>query len=132
MFIWSHGAGRVRHGGDRSSVFVRKTILISNFVIQYMILLNFNVLWLLSCPIFFSKLRELSRLVLVPSFFLEQSVEQVSVCGTDARDVLADWLITIKPRELFENIALLNYSRTKTAFVFVFAFALCIHGPYMS
>ena len=55
-----------------------------------------NFTWLLSCPLsclFFSKLHKQSRLTLVPSFFLERVGVEVSICGNDARKVIADWLI---------------------------------------
>ena len=35
----------------------------------------------------------------MPSFFLERSGVEDSICGNCAREVLADWLVAKKPRE---------------------------------
>ena len=57
---------------------------------------------LVHCP-FFSKLHKQSRLTLVPSFFLERSGVDVSICGNDASKVLADWLISKKAARTYEK-----------------------------
>ena len=69
---------------------------------------HFQESWLFSCQLscpFFPKLHKQSRLTLVPSFFLERSGVQVSICGNDAREVPADWLIAKKPRHLLRKFA---------------------------
>jgi len=48
-------------------------------------------------------LHKQSRLTLVPSLFLERSGVQASVCGNDAREELADWLIAKKSCELLKK-----------------------------
>jgi len=57
--------------------------------------------WPSSC-LFFSKIHKQSTLTLVPSFFLERSGVHVSICGNDAREVPAGWLIANKPRDLLK------------------------------
>jgi len=51
-----------------------------------------------------SKIHKQSRLTLVSSFFLERPGVQVSVCGNDAKKVLAEWLISKKASRPYEKI----------------------------
>ena len=93
--------------------------------------------WLLSCLLsfpFFSTLHKQSRLTLVPSFFLERSGVQVSICGNDAREVPADWLIAKKPRDLLRKFALeaINAAGRATKNLFAFALAFCLNGSSTS
>jgi len=92
--FWNHGAGKESDTEEITllSVFVRKTTMEK----KEACVSARHFTWLLSCPLscpFFSKLYRQSRLTLVPSFFLERVGVEVSICGNDARKVIADWLI---------------------------------------
>ena len=83
----------------------------------------------LSCP-FNTKLHKQSRMTLVPSSFLERSGVQVSVCGNDASEVLDDWSIAKKTRELLTKFApgTIKAAVCANKNVYAFAFALYLNG----
>ena len=92
---------------------------------------QFQESWLLSCPLscpFFSKLHKQCRRTLVPSFSLEQSGVQVSICGNDAREVPADWLIAKKLHDLLRKFALGAIKGVVCANKYLFVFALYLKG----
>jgi len=105
LVIMNHGAGIIRHGWDHSSVFVRKTILISNGRLHFHTVHDssqFLVLCLVhSSPNVTSKLQ--SKLTLVPSFCLERAGVQFSLCRSDVMEGLADWLIAKNVARLSEK-----------------------------
>ena len=76
LVIRNHGAGIIRHRKDHSSVFVRKILLMSNSCLlchsvddSFQFQRHGLELSCQFCCIFFSKLHNLSRLTLMPSFF---------------------------------------------------------------
>jgi len=86
---------------------------------------------LLSCPLscpFFSELHKKSRLTLVPSFFLEPLGVEVSICGNDAREVLADCLIAKKAAQTSKKFALGAIKAVIHANKNLFAFALYLNS----
>ena len=68
----------------------------------------------------------------MPSFFLERSGVEDSICGNGAREVLADWLIAKKPREHLKKIALGATKAVVRANKNMFAFALYLNGSYIN
>ena len=126
LYLYSN---RIERGACQFTQFYREEVLCHTVHDSS----QFEESWLLSCPLscpFFSKLHKQSRLTLVSSFFLERSSVQVSICGNDAREVPADWLIAKKPRDLFRKIALEAIKAVVRAnkYLFAFAFSLYLNG----